>query len=116
MLIYTRGIRIEARGVRRKGQQCSIVHSDKNSDSVVPLDGIDPGSDGIVEIRVNDALKDLGLCYAGLDDGRLLLADVSANIDELTDDVLMTTLAGRLDDARLRAELGLKSFRIASRH
>lgn len=93
-----------------------IVHKDEATDSVIAADAIDPGSDGIVEIRVNDALEDLGLYYAGLDDGRLLLADWFARIDELPDDVLMTTLARRLDDARLRVDLGVTSFRIASRH
>jgi hypothetical protein len=82
----------------------------------IPATNVDVGSDGVVELRVNETLAGLGLRYLAVDSGTLLLQEVSSESDDYTDGELSNELGTRLDRESLRTRLGVNAFRIESRH
>lgn len=76
-------------------------------------DEVDPNSDGIVGLRVDEVVADLGLEYGGIEPGgTLVLYRVSAEVDNMSDEELTVALDERLKYTQLRETLGVHAFEI----
>jgi len=89
--------------------------SDSTAGLTICGDELDRTSDGAVELRINEALADLELHYAGLEgSGILLLETKSSKVDDLSDDELTAKIKTALDERGLLQDLRLSGYRVAS--